>query len=61
MLKHLLQLCNMGGYGVYVWPSYILLLTLISWQVFAALKKNLAIQNKLKQDLWSGSNSDQQT
>lgn len=61
MFEHFLKICDMNGYGIYIWPSYALLLIVIAWQIFAAIKRNAAVHSKLKQDLWSGSNSDQQT
>lgn len=61
MLKHLLEWCDMGGYGIYVLPSYAFLLVIISWQLFAAIQRNRKIHVQLKQNLWSGSGSDNQT
>ncbi len=61
MSEYVVNLCSMGGYGIYVWPCYVLLLGLLTWQIFAALKKNIAVHSKLKKDMWSGTNSDSQT
>lgn len=60
MYEYFLNLCDMGGYGKYIWPCYALLLVVISWQIFAALKRNLWLHSKLKQDTWSIKNSDEQ-
>lgn len=61
MFEYIFKLFHMGGYGIYVWPCYALLLGLLTWQIYAAIKRNLAMHLKIKQDQSAGSNSDQQT
>jgi len=61
MLKQLVTYWYMGGYGIYVWPCYVALLAIVSWLLVDAVKKNMLIHNKIKQDLWYRSNSDKQT
>lgn len=59
MLIEILRKCSFGGYGIYIWPCYILLLALISWQIFAALRRNLSMHAKIKNQ-WLGTDSDPQ-
>lgn len=59
MFDFVLQLFDMGGYGIYVWPCYALLLSVISWLIFSSLKRNIAMRTNLKQNLWSN-DSDRQ-
>lgn len=47
-MSKLISLFDMAGYGVYVWPCYVLLLGFIGWQVFVALKKNTAVRKNIK-------------
>lgn len=61
MLRYFFSLWEMGGYGIYIWPSYALLLAIISVFIFRAIRCNLQMQKKIRQDLWSGSDSDNQS
>lgn len=53
MFNWILQLFDMGGYGVYIWPCYALLLSIIAWLIFSSLRRNIAMRTNLKQNLWS--------
>lgn len=61
MLSQIIKFCDMGGYGVYVWPCYVLFLTVVAWQIFGAMKRNIKVYNKVKDNVWFGTNSDKQT
>lgn len=41
---------DMGGYGFYVWPCYVLLLIIIGWLLFATMRNNKSVHAKLKND-----------
>lgn len=60
MFKQLFSMCAMGGYGKYIWPCYAILLILISWQIFATVRRDTLIHNKLKQSLRSEVSRDKQ-
>ncbi len=60
MLEYILQRCDMSGYGIYVWPCYALFLLTLSWQIFKALRRDLLVHSKLKQELWSRVEIDKQ-
>jgi heme exporter protein CcmD len=58
MFKYLLQFFDMGGYGIYVWPCYAILLLMLSWYVVSIFKKNIAVRKSLA-NIWSENSSDQ--
>lgn len=39
----------MGGQGVYVWSSYLLVLLVVCWNLISALQQRKSIQRKLLQ------------
>lgn len=52
MLSVIFNLFDMGGYGIYVWPCYGLLLLLITWQVLRALRKSIYMRDTIRQNSW---------
>ncbi len=58
MFDNIYSIFSMDGYGIYVWPCYALLLVLLSWQIYVAIKRNITIQQNITQDLRDGSSSD---
>lgn len=61
MLSKIISFFDMGGYGIYIWPCYALLLLTLTWQVLRALRKSIYMRDILKQNVWSGTNSDPQS
>lgn len=43
----------MGGQGVYVWSSYLLMLLVVCWNLMSALQQRKGIRQKLLQRLVS--------
>ncbi len=54
MLTNIIKNLDMGGYGIYVWPCYFLLLLVITWNVFSAFRRHLMLRKALKKDIWHG-------
>lgn len=48
MLGYIYTICDLGGYGVYIWPCYILLLTLLAWQILSAIKRNAEMHKRVQ-------------
>ena len=61
MYETLVSFFVANGYGVYIWPCYVLLLALISWQLIMALKKNSIVRKNIAKNLQLGLISDKQT
>lgn len=61
MFNYLFKVLDMNGYGVYVWSCYGVFVSLLAWQVVAALRRSVLMQGNLKQELWSRENSDSHT
>ena len=49
-----------NGYGLYIWPCYLLFFVCIAWQVMAAIKKGTALRKYLTYELQAGTISDKQ-
>jgi heme exporter protein CcmD len=58
--NEILEFLAMGGYAVYIWPCYALLIIVLFWHLYRALITNKNLKVKLKH-LYLGSNSDQHT
>ena len=40
----------MGGYGIYIWPCYLIFILVFSWHLYAALKTSVNIKKKILLD-----------
>ncbi len=49
-LNHLL---SMGGYGIYVWPAYVITLAVFGINIFSSLKEKRAAKKIIQQYLLS--------
>ena len=58
MLRDILEFINMGGYGVYIWPCYLLLICLLYMHIASALKHKKRIKIKIYNMLQSEFNND---
>jgi heme exporter protein CcmD len=45
------QFFDMGGYARYVWPSYVLTLLILGWNLLAALQKTSQVKAQTRRHL----------
>lgn len=45
-MKHFLE---MGGYGAFVWPAYVVSALAIGWLILAALQRRRRLNERLKE------------
>lgn len=50
MFEAMYNFWYMNGYGVYVWPCYILLLLTLSIYILQSIRRNILTHQKLKSD-----------
>lgn len=58
MVEFLVNFFVANGYGIYIWPCYVLLFLLISWQLIRALRVGTLVRKNLIQSLQNGFISD---
>lgn len=51
----------MNNYGMYIWSCYSIFILLITYYVFAALKRSVAIHKELKKKFLAENSSASQT
>lgn len=49
-INQILEFLHMGGYGLYIWPCYLIFILVFSWHLYAALKTAVNIKKKILLD-----------
>lgn len=47
VFKSSIEFLHLGGYGVYVWPCYLISVLVIGWQLSSALRQLRAVKHKI--------------